>query len=391
MNINNFNYRDIKKNTITNKSNKRRINTIKLQVSLSSEFRKKVFIGIGNNVTEQSSSTDFIIELPDLLTNITSMELLSSEIPLLEYNFSSIKNNNKFKIKIKDTGTNEEETYNICIPYGLWYAIRLTKFMETNYMNYLGDEIYPDFNNNNTIYDSTGRDVLLNQNKLLKYLIFEVSILTGKTILRYKTLGEIDAFNTNVRLDYQIDVLKIHNNQISFSIENDNDIIYNERNFKNSCLGTMGYLYSDIYDVYNNNNLKTIVGSDSNYKESYGYNQYKALLRSSKVFGSGSDSGFYISVNDFNGDQSQQILTLGEDAWTTNNVLSRVQISSTVFQSNVSNSKSSSSIKRIYYNEVKIQKLHIKVLNKYGNVINLNNYPTNFVFEFTKNVNSFNR
>ena len=153
----------------------------------------------------------------------------------------------------------------------------------------------------------------------------------------------------------------------------------------------MGYLYSDIYDVYNNNNLKTIVGSDSNYKESYGYNQYKALLRSSKVFGSGSDSGFYISVNDFNGDQSQQILTLGEDAWTTNNVLSRVQISSTVFQSNVSNSKSSSSIKRIYYNEVKIQKLHIKVLNKYGNVINLNNYPTNFVFEFTKNVNSFNR
>ena len=57
-------------------------------------------------------------------------------------------------------------------------------------------------------------------------------------------------------------------------------------------------------------------------------------------------------------------------------------------QNNVYNSVQDYSIKRNYFGGVKISKLQIQILDKYGRNIDLKNYPTNFVFEFTQEYSS---
>ena len=54
------------------------------------------------NQKQSASSTDFTIELPTNLDRVISMKIVSSEIPLISYNFSSRNKNNSFLIKIND-------------------------------------------------------------------------------------------------------------------------------------------------------------------------------------------------------------------------------------------------------------------------------------------------
>ena len=78
------------------------------------------------------------------------------------------------------------------------------------------------------------------------------------------------------------------------------------------------------------------------------------------------------------------MILLGENSTLiSDNILSRIQITSSPFQNNVYSSSQNYSIKRNYNGPVRIRKLHIKIIDKYGRIIDLNDYPTNFVFEFT--------
>jgi len=116
---------------------------------------------------------------------------------------------------------------------------------------------------------------------------------------------------------------------------------------------------------------------------------YYGYLQATNIYGHSSESSFYISVNDFVGSQSQQILLLGnKSTLISENVLSRVQITNSPFQNNIYSSLQNYSIKRNYNGVVRIRKLHIKIIDVHGRLVNLQDYPTNFVFEFTTQYSS---
>ena len=374
-------------------------NTIKKQIAINSEFKsptshlsKTANCGITGNpyqiCDKVAQSTNFIIDLPESINNVISMELVNSDIPNIIYTFSEKKGNNKFIICISSNDITENIDYNITIPDGVWFATDLETFISNYYLDIA-------FNN-------------VAKNKYLRYLKFEIPESSAKPVFRFKTSEEMEAF-LNIYPWTNVSYNDISNLELSFSIRNiysptlciNNEKPYyqenmNEINFSLSCLGTIGYNLSDIYDSINSN-YKIITFNNTDYIKTIGIYTYHGFLESTNIYGHTNDSGIYISVNDFVGNQSQQIILLGFGGTiTSDNIIARLPTAGTPFTQNNNNSKTMYSIKREYYGGVRIRKLHIQVFDSYGRLIDLQNYPTNFVFEFTceyssENINSFRK
>ncbi len=384
--------------------NPKTYNIIKKQISINSEFRKTIlspwFSDCSNNKDKKeskapryvfdSSSSDFTIEFPESIDNVISMELVNTEIPNLINTFSKRKGNYEFIINVWNNGN--KEINHIFIPDGVWVVSTFQNYLSTNYFD-------------TNILDSTG--ALLNKN--LRYLKFEILSWSAKPVLRFKTFDEIALFNNSLgndgntstsqqtSLESSYDYLK----NMKYSIENVlheyhckstekqfniyKDANKNKINFGLTCLGTMGF---DIDQVLNNGNPIVIKYTDPKYFyppiSLYKLNFYNGYLLAEKVYGYNGETALYISVNDYVGNQGQQILLLGYDKTVTaDNILARVPVKIGPFQSNIYNSLIDYSIKREYYGGVKIRKLNIQILDKYGRIVDLSDYPTNFVFEFT--------
>ena len=89
-------------------------------------------------------------------------------------------------------------------------------------------------------------------------------------------------------------------------------------------------------------------------------------------------------MNDYIGNQGQQILLLGTNTTLiADNILAKKTLKISPFKKNIYPLTQDYSIMREYYGGVRVRKLHIQIIDKYGTIVDLNDYPTNFVFEFT--------
>jgi len=363
-------------------------NTVKKQIAISSDYRKRIYEEELNpnydrgtllvdkkRIKDVSTSSDFIVELPEPFANVISMEVVSSDIPIINYNITEKKGNNKFRITMyteADTGQSTE----ILIPDGFWYSAALTDYLNENYFTPEASVI-PEI-----------RDKLVALN--LTYLTINIDETTAKTTLRFKTDNEIEANKDNAK------GMESNANGLSFTIENiDDSGIFNCKNrdmrFSKTCLGIFGYTISDIYDITHSTNnsyntysfeLKKFSYDDLTKKIQYGNHTYNGNLISSEVYGNGIDKCFYIAIDDFIGNHGEQILLFGNANLISKNIITRCQLKNDPFQMNTGGVGTDYSIKREYYGDVRIRKLHIQILNDSGEVVNLQNFPVNLVIEF---------
>ena len=165
--------------------NPKTYNTIKKQVAINSEFKSPAsqlsvpancgVAGNPNKICDKiSQSTNFIIDLPESINNVISLELVNSDIPNIIYTFSKKKGNNKFIVCINSNDLPEDIEYVITIPDGVWFATDIENFISSYY------------------FDIAYNDVT--KNKYLRYLKFEVSESSARPVFRFKTLEEIDTF-----------------------------------------------------------------------------------------------------------------------------------------------------------------------------------------------------
>ena len=326
---------------------------------------------------KNQSSCNFIVDLPETINNVISLELVNSEIPCLIYTFSEKKGNNKFVISISIKKKPYKIDYHIIIPDGIWFATDFESYLSENYFEYLDDSVS-------------------SRNYYLQYMKFEIPTWDPKPVFRFKTSEEVDIFNSTYSKS-SITYQDISNLDMKFTLYNLNDYslcVNNQKisnilkedelseiNFSLSCLGTMGFT---IKNIYNNLYLTKIGFNDLNYKKDIKFNTYYGYLQAENIYGHTNVSSFYISVNDFVGNQPQQILLLGNNSsLISENVLSRIQITNSPFQNNIYSLSQNYGIKRNYNGPVRIRKLHIKIIDMYGRIVDLQDYPTNFVFEFT--------
>jgi hypothetical protein len=380
--------------------NPRTYDIIKKQISINSEFRKKsanktnkkVCINNQNTIVTDVSlalfldtSTDFTIELPEIMDNVISMELVNTEIPNLVNTFSIRKGNYEFKITIGPTGGAKQIT-NIYIPTGVWIVSEFQEYLSSNYFDV-------------DIFDGP-----IIQNEYLRYLVFEIPAWSAKPLFRFKTVQEVNDYSSTIPLDpavlitleYSIEnvlheyVCKNTERQFT-AYKNGNE---NKINFGLTCLGTIGFDIDQVLDkgsVFGDAaNPIIIKQNDPNYiypplsLHMTFFVTYNGYLQALKVYAYSAETALYVCVNDYIGNQGQQILLLGYDkTLTSDNILARVAVKQQPFQQNIYNSLLDYSIKREYYGGVRIRKLNIQIIDKYGRIVDLSDFPTNFVFEFT--------
>ena len=339
-NTNQVNESNIKVNPIT-------YNNVKQQLSISSQYKKAL-------PNENHNSSNFIVELPETINNVISLELVNSELPCLMYTFSQKKSNNIFVISISTNKDEHDINYIIRIPDGVWFATDFETYLNENYFDYQDDS-------------DTCR------NRYLRYMKFEIPSWDAKPVFRFKTSEEVDIFNATYSkscilfkdislLDMKYSLYNINNDSLCINNERTISILkedeLSEVNFSLSCLGTIGFT---IRNTYSNSCFIKIGFNDPNYKNDIKFNTYYGYLQAENIYGHTNISSFYISVNDFVGNQSQQILLLGsESSLICENVLSRIQITNSPFQNNIYSLSQNYGIKRNYNGPVRIRKLHIR-------------------------------
>ncbi len=402
-------------------------NTIKKQVSINSEFRKKTLVSLEDIIIPQihkccvnednpslESSTNFTIDLYEPIDNVISLELVNTQIPNVNPTFSKKKNNNKFIINIYSRGYVYDSSfglrsYLIQIPDGLWTASNIQNYLNTNYFNYEPPQ---------------------NQTNHLGYLKFEFETATGKSIFRFKNSSELATYRSSDLSgllpftsisgeNFYFELLNCDNfNYQNYNFENLNDNSCNQisitdpseycknninkfiqgfgnphlhnyvDNFKFTTLGTFGFDFTDIYTLSGDK----IVSSKKFYFDQptiYSLVTYHGFLKSNFIYAQFACSSYYIRVNDFVGNRGEQIIIQGKNqTQITNNVLAIIPIKDSPFSNSLSSSTSDYSIKRNYFGGVKISKLEIQILDKYGQILDFNDFPTNFVFEFTQEYSS---
>ncbi len=313
-------------------------------ISIDSRFRTNY---------NSSTSSNFTILFPNTLTNVKKMKLISSEIPVTEYFFSTEKNNNIFSLEVYYQSNTE--SINITIPDGIYFASDLN-----NYINTYFDNIELDHN-------------------YLQYLYFSINEHSGKTVIRLKTLQEMSDFNEEVETSDQI-TFNPNGQDISFKLINLNST------FEESALYIMGF---------SENQLNTTFDTSSTYNVTEFSDKYQAYCKSDNIFGNVLNTYFYIIVDELSNGKVRAARNRYGDIWYktgwkalmndtyTKNIIGKIQIKQPTFNTNIGTSTDNTFNERTYFNGTSISQLNIKIVNKFGNVVNLNNSEVALALEFT--------
>jgi len=288
-----------------------------------------------------SSSTDFTVTLPVSYTNVVQMKLSSAEIPNTYYIFDEELGNNKFRISIYEHDI-LILTFPVIIPSGSWYTDDIKEFISTYIDNY--------------------------DNDYVKHIFFSIDCNTGKGYFRWKTENELKGIQQTT-CPSTIDVATL---------------TYTLDTFDEKCT-----LY-EATALYIFGFSSMVVGKKIGYDKSYIYGNYiyHGYLRAERIYGFTMNTYMYLSVDDFVSNKKDQIIGIKKDSYIGDNILARIQINNPLFSIIVNNNEDNVFKKRDYFGDVKIRKLHVRILDKFGRVMNLNNSEVSLSIELTQRYNS---
>ena len=329
---------------------------------------------------ENDSTSSFIYKFPEPVTNVIGMRLASTEIPNTIYLFDEYLRSNEMIIrvyipeKIQDAykmfintsyGTELQE-FRIKIPYGTWDITELT----------------PEINNfilENRTGDDTESSVAKFNN--LAVIIFEINETDSRTIIRFRNIfdtgGKVIMESTELNLEL---LSKIYV-EIDFRIPEmpDRDI----RKNLGWSLGFRKPYYKVYYGDFIQRRFYDITDRDyDSFKDRtiIGINNY--IVISEAVYGANKPNYFFLSVNDFVGNHSQDIVSCFENNLMSTDILARIAVRYGTFTVNIDDSSDLVHRDRNYFGPVTIEKIEVKLLDKFGDLINLNGSDYSFVLEF---------
>jgi len=308
--------------------------TITKVICIDTLFRNNYFI---------TKSTDFSTILPDPLYNVISMRLINIDIPNMWHAFSSEIGNNIFVIY----------TYNIT-------GVPDTKHIIT----------IPDGNYSSAGLTTRLNNLFSNMKQGLEFLFTEVNEFTSKTLFRAKDYGDsglpfypYDPSNAQYSPNFHF--------KLVFDV-NPKSL------FKNA-----GWMLGFRKKEYS-------VSVDNFYLDGISYENklitYKGFIESESSYGNAINDYIFFEVNDFNKNFTTNTLTsllMNDNSYIGNNILARITINNAYYHIINNNVGDNVFKQRDYFGPVNIEKLSFRMLNKYGDVINLleNNYS--FALEFT--------
>ena len=277
------------------------------------------------NNYNNTNSTDFIYNLPYLIKNVKSMEYLTSEFSNVPYLINCKMGSNNFKITDKATST----THNVIIQEGNYSGIELAAEIKTK----IADLNLTNHDANNYI------DVSFNNQK--KKFIFTI-VVAGHAV------NDL-AFD----LDFTYNVL------------NSNDCKYcsNHKTIDEQHL-TFGWLIGFRKKKY-------LFADDYKTTADTQYGKYLKGLSSEGVYDRNGSRYYLLVVNDYNNNHRTHVISsYQKDTLTENNILSKFKYVVDPDYHSI-DTDTTAEIIREYNGKVDINRLHIKLLDEYGRIVDL--------------------
>jgi len=320
------------------------------QVCIDTVFRPNYF---------KTKSSDFIFTLPESINNVTSMQLTACELPHMWFSISAAQQSNSFTIGLYNVCVNSvpipDISINIIIPDG-------------NYISNTFETVLNNYFNNRT--DING-DLIPG----LNFLQCIIDPISASTIIR--TINAIDQltdpmpYDSTNSISYSPDFYFI----LDFAAGTDP----NRPLYKN--LGWMLGFRQRLYTIGANNTFLSYTD--------FVYNTviYEGYLSSESSFGSSIDNYLFLEIDDYhNNFPTNTVVSMNTStlSYLGKNILARITLTSGA--NTIINDNASDRIfkKREYFGPIKLEKMNIRILNRYGEVIDMNQNDYSFVLELTQ-------
>jgi len=350
-NVHNYNY-------VTGTVNPIERQTQKKYICINSLFRANYF---------KSNSYEFDYVFPNPIENIINMKVSSVEIPFFWYSISGKNNNNTFIIKLFNVMTNynsvsvPDSTHTITIEDGNYTSGLLTTYLN-NYFSYNGD--------------GNG----------LNYLIFSISEIDAKLTFRAKTALDDDTISPFVSTNLYYSPNFTY--EIIFS---DTPFFHPENNYSSTITDQYStYLKSAASILGFKLNSYTVTPANTHYDYSTA-TTYNAYLKSDYAYGGYIYQYLFLEVNDYHNNFATDLVVslVGNTKYISNNILSILPVIGN--QNTIMFDKTSDeNISREYFGPVKLSKLTIRILNQYGEVLDLNGYDYFIILELQQIYSNYN-
>lgn len=305
-----------------------------------------------------TTSTNYTIELPEVITNAVTLSITSLEIPLTYHNISVALNNNVFDVEVFDASDNPVFTTQISLLSGIYEARFINEEKAYNIETEVNDKMNLLFSNESNNTDPDWADIAIDLSNNLKFYVNKQS---GVSFFEYD--------NTDFT------VLDISNNykiKINFNVNNNDQISDCDNNELYQKLGwSLGYITNDVTLDKNNLGANNIVQVLSENICNINYPRY-----------------IYIAVDDFQ-TSARNYLSIAAKSVMAPNIITRVNIQSllehnTAYKSGAEGGDLYFTQKNVreYFGPTNIKKLKISLLDEYCRSFSLNNTNWSFIANF---------
>ncbi len=316
------------------------IPTIRQILNINTKFRENY-----NNTI----ATDFIHKLPDSIKKAISMKILSYDIPDTNYNISNYYRNNQFTV-IRDNSS-----FLIEVPDGMYSfenSDELTTQINEQFVDDISDlnisidsltlktTIKYDASNSPIFLDFNYKDISCNDTI---YSSSFISKPTNNVLKQQLTLGWLLGYRGNYIKPLPE---KLYNNNIKPSYTPFHN--YNYGNGKNKCDITINKDYSDISFT-----LTDPILFDNSFE-----------FISDGIVDFNQSNHFFLYIDDYQNNSKNIYLTnYTNQCVNSNNIICKLSDNLTLLLDQPN---------RVYFGPTDIDKLHIKIVDIYGRVANLN-------------------
>lgn len=312
--------------------------TTKRVLSIDSLFRKNY---------HTTKSTDFTYALPDPINKVTSLKISSIEFPNSWYAFSTETKSNTFTITIYNCPTPPDASYQ--------YETVITNTITIPDGNYRSDLLAESINN-----------TFSNMRNGLEYLHFDINEINAKCLFRTKQTGDD---NRNMYL-----LNTESNSNFYFTV----DFAVPVKPLYKNAGWMMGFKQPFYTIACKIDDPKRIIDG-AQYKESI-YNWY---LESEASYGSSVQNYIFLEIDDFNRNSTANTFfsKTVNDAYLGNNIMGRITVTSGMNTIVTMDGGDLLFKTREYFGPIRLEKLHIRLIDKYGDPVNLEGNDFSFMLE----------
>jgi hypothetical protein len=346
-------------------SNTQHVSVLENNKTINKSIMKKTFtidsIFRPNYDNINNQSHDYIINLPETITNAVTMSISSIEIPLTYHNISEKSNNNIFRIELnkKDAlgDISNANNWDIIIAPGLYEALftstsqRKAQNIETQINTQISNQVFGD-----------GSGVT----DISQHLKFKVDINSGFGMFAY---ANSTASHIKMESGFQI--------VINFNVDNH---VAKQRCSENYIYQKLGWQlgFRGVNTVMDTSSATaTVVGSITS--------PTSVVAISPGICHISYPRYVYVCVDDFQ-TSSRNFFAIASDSIIAPNIVARINILSCLEEKTVFKTASapgdylySNKHIREYFGPTNIKKLRVQLLDEYGRHLSLNNMDWSFV------------